>query len=292
MESLKVEIHNCYGINKLAHDFDFSTNSAYVIYAPNGVMKSSFANVFDDYSKDRISTDLVYKTRVSQRKITDASGNEINKESVFVIRPYEKEFKTNRVSNLLVNQDLKTKYVELHEKINDLKTSLMKELKKVTKINKVEEEILSVFATQNSNIIEIIHSLENVVLGENIVEKYSNISYKIVFDPKVIQFLATGDFKYQIKKYIEKYNDLIKNSMFLRKEFNHYHADTVQQNLANNGFFKAEHTININMNGSKQEIGSSAELEKLINEEKFKILSDTELQKYLKTLIRKYQTLN
>lgn len=287
MENLKVEILNCYGINKLVHDFDFSTNSAYVIYAPNGVMKSSFANVFDDYSKDRISTDLVYKTRVSQRKITDATGEEINKESVFVIRPYEKEFKTNRVSNLLVNQDLKTKYVDLHEKINDAKASLMKELKKVTKINKVEEEILSVFATQNSNIIEIIHNLENLVLGENLVEKFSNVSYKIVFDQKVIQFLATGDFKYQIRKYIEKYNDLIKNSMFLRKEFNHYHADTVQQNLANNGFFKAEHTININMNGSKQEIGSPAELEKLINEEKLKILSDTELQKIFEDIDKK-----
>ncbi|AWP25184.1 hypothetical protein B9D94_00430 (plasmid) [Paenibacillus sp. Cedars] len=71
MENLKVEILNCYGINKLVHDFDFSTNSAYVIYAPNGVMKSSFANVFDDYSKDRISTDLVYKTRVSPRSVQE-----------------------------------------------------------------------------------------------------------------------------------------------------------------------------------------------------------------------------
>ncbi|WP_339186224.1 hypothetical protein MKX33_18815 [Paenibacillus sp. FSL R5-0490] len=287
MDKLNVEILNCYGINKLIHEFDFSTNLAYVIYAPNGVMKSSFANVFDDYSKDRNSSDLVYKSRVSQRKITDASGEEFNKESVFVIRPYERDFKTNRVSNLLVNENLKIRYVELHEKISNARNSLIKELKNVTKLNKVEEEILNVFGTQNSNIIEIIQSLENVIMGEDLINKFSNISYKVVFDQKVIQFLATGDFKYQIKQYIEKYNDLINNSMFLRKEFNHYHADTVQQNLANNGFFKAEHTININMNGSKQEIGSPTELSNLINEEKYKILSDSELQKIFETIDKK-----
>lgn len=287
MDKLKVEIVNCYGINKLIHEFDFSTNLAYVIYAPNGVMKSSFASVFDDYSKDRESSDLVYKNRISIRKITDSSGVEINKESVFVIRPYERKFKSNRVSNLLVKEDLKRRYVELHEKIDNAKELLMKELKKNIRLNKVEEEILSVFGTQNSKIVDIIYNLEGVVSGENVIQRFSNISYKVLFDDKVIEFLATGDFKYQIRKYIEKYNDLIKNSAFLQKEFNHYHAATVQKNLLDNGFFKAEHTINLNMKGVKQEISSADELSKLILEEKNKILSDSELQKIFETIDKK-----
>ncbi|NOU81576.1 hypothetical protein GC101_22195 [Paenibacillus sp. LMG 31459] len=109
----------------------------------------------------------------------------------------------------------------------------------------------------------------------------------MVFDEKVIEFLSTGDFKYQIKQYIEKYNDLIKNSNFLRKEFNHYHATTVQKNLLDNGFFKAEHTINMNMKGVKTEITSASELSKLIDEEKNKILSDIHLQKIFQTIDKK-----
>ncbi|WP_310832320.1 hypothetical protein [Paenibacillus pedocola] len=287
MDNLKVEIENCYGINKLVHEFDFSTGLAYVIYAPNGVMKSSFANVFDDYSKDKDSCDLVYKNRLSTRKITGSLGVEIERESIFVIRPYERNYKSKRVSNLLVKEDLKRKYIELHEKIDNSKELLISELKKVTKLNKIEEEILGVFGTRDSKIVDIISNLEGVVSGEDLTQRFSNIAYKIVFDEKVVDFLTKGDIKYQIKNYIEKYNDLIQKSAFLRKEFNHYHATTVHKNLLDNGFFKAEHTINMNMKGVKKEIGSAEELSDLILEEKTKILADSELQKIFDTIDKK-----
>lgn len=90
MKNIKVTIENCYGISKLEHEFDFTETNSYVIYAPNGVMKSSFANVFDDYSKDKDSSDLVFRDRISLRKIIDASGDDVNRDSIFVIRPYEK----------------------------------------------------------------------------------------------------------------------------------------------------------------------------------------------------------
>ncbi|NOU81577.1 hypothetical protein GC101_22200 [Paenibacillus sp. LMG 31459] len=168
MKNIKVTIENCYGISKLEHEFDFTeTNSAYVIYAPNGVMKSSFANVFDDYSKDKDSSDLVFKDRISLRKIIDASGNEIDRESIFVIRPYEKKYKSNRVSTLLVKEELKKRYSEIHEKIDSAKDLLMKELKKNTKLNKVEDEITSAFSAGKSKILEILYQLEDSVSADS-----------------------------------------------------------------------------------------------------------------------------
>ncbi|MEK4877027.1 MULTISPECIES: hypothetical protein [Paenibacillus] len=287
MKNIKVTIENCYGISKLEHEFDFTETNSYVIYAPNGVMKSSFANVFDDYSKDKDSSDLVFRDRISLRKIIDASGDDVNRDSIFVIRPYEKKFKSNRVSTLLVKEELKKRYSEIHEKIDSAKDLLMKELKKKTKLNKVEDEITSAFNAGKSKIIEILYQLEDSVSADSLIYPFSSISYKVVFDEKVVEFLSTGDFKYQIKQYIEKYNDLIKNSNFLRKEFNHYHATTVQKNLLDNGFFKAEHTINMNMKGVKTEITSASELSKLIDEEKNKILSDIQLQKIFETIDKK-----
>ena len=43
MNTLKLEMENCYGIQKIQQDIDFSKNNVAVIYAPNGTMKSSFA---------------------------------------------------------------------------------------------------------------------------------------------------------------------------------------------------------------------------------------------------------
>lgn len=93
----------------------------------------------------------------------------------------------------------------------------MKELKKKTKLNKVEDEITSAFNAGKSKIIEILYQLEDSVSADSLIYPFSSISYKVVFDEKVVEFLSTGDFKYQIKQYIEKYNDLIKNSNFYGK---------------------------------------------------------------------------
>jgi len=43
MNRVTVDLKNCYGIKKLQHTFDFTQRKAYAIYAPNGSMKSSFA---------------------------------------------------------------------------------------------------------------------------------------------------------------------------------------------------------------------------------------------------------
>lgn len=47
MNTLKLEMENCYGIQKMQQDIDFSKNNVAVIYAPNGTMKSSFAKTFE-----------------------------------------------------------------------------------------------------------------------------------------------------------------------------------------------------------------------------------------------------
>ena len=43
MEELKLPLENCYGIQKLNEDIDYSNNNISIIYAPNGTMKSSLA---------------------------------------------------------------------------------------------------------------------------------------------------------------------------------------------------------------------------------------------------------
>ncbi|HCC05278.1 TPA: hypothetical protein DEP58_03150 [Patescibacteria group bacterium] len=51
MDKVSIDFENCYGISSLKHDFDFSDYRSHLIYAPNGIMKSSLARVFDAYQK-------------------------------------------------------------------------------------------------------------------------------------------------------------------------------------------------------------------------------------------------
>ena len=41
MSKIKVQMENCYGIGKLEHEFEFTSDCPYsVVYAPNGTMKT------------------------------------------------------------------------------------------------------------------------------------------------------------------------------------------------------------------------------------------------------------
>ena len=53
MNSIHVQLDNCYGIKFLDERFDFSEERAYAIYAPNGVMKST---IFQRAKRRRIAS--------------------------------------------------------------------------------------------------------------------------------------------------------------------------------------------------------------------------------------------
>lgn len=48
MTKRTIDLQNCYGIKSLTTEFDFSEKRTFAIYAPNGAMKSSFAQTFRD----------------------------------------------------------------------------------------------------------------------------------------------------------------------------------------------------------------------------------------------------
>ncbi|XJZ27289.1 hypothetical protein ACF5W4_18585 [Bacillota bacterium Lsc_1132] len=288
MDKVKVEIKNCYGINSLEKEFDFTGDkSTQIIYAPNGVMKTSFANVFDDYSKSAESKDLMYPQKESIRNIKDGKGNDVATESIFVIRHYEKTFKSNKISTLLVNDELRKQYEKIHENIEIEKEKLIEVLLPLAGLKKgIEEAFCHSFNNDKNNFLQVLSSIEDKIIN-SIASQYSHIIYNNIFNEKVIAFLETGDFKNQIKEYIEKYDELINNSPILSKEFNHYHATTVQKSLTDNGFFKAQHSINLNINGKKQEISDQKDFLKMIKSAKEAILNDKSLQTIFNNIDKK-----
>jgi hypothetical protein len=119
MNKLSVKFEHCYGIKKVEYNFDFTQKPTYVVYAPNGVMKTSFAKTFKDFSDNKESGDSIFKDRPCERTITDENNNAVNPDNVFVISSYEETYYSKKMSTLLVKNELKEKYDEIHAEIDE-----------------------------------------------------------------------------------------------------------------------------------------------------------------------------
>lgn len=295
MNKLNIDIENCYGIKKLKTELDFSQHKAYAIYAANGAMKTSLAQTFKDIVEGTASKDRIFPTRVCNRKITDENGVDLPKENVVVIRPYDDGIigHTEKTSTLLVDSKLRKEYEDLHIEIDKSKEIFLKALKEQSGSKKdLEKEISSTFTSSDDEL----HLALTRVRDEMFAQKdapFADVKYDTIFDEKVLSFLGTKDVKTAIESYIKKYNELLAASTYFKKGiFNYYNAATIAKSLADNGFFDAKHTVNLNA-GEKLEITSQKQLEELIKKEKDGISNDKELRKKfldLEKLIQKNVT--
>lgn len=290
MNKLNIKLENCYGIKKLAYNFDFTVKSTYSIYAPNGIMKTSFANTFMDLSNGVKSKDLIFKERNTERIINDENNAEISSEQVFVIVPYDKEFKSKKISTLLVNKELKKNYEQIHFNIDEKKELLIKELKPLAGLKaNIEEAFSNDFTHSPKEFFKSILRVKAEVLDKTEPE-LENIVYQKIFSDKVVVFLQTKDFKTKLSEYIDKYNELIDSSTYFKKGvFNHNNASTIAKNLKDNGFFQAKHSVSLNAKEKEKNrvITTEAELEEVIKQEKDSILKNPDLVKAFEEIDKK-----
>ncbi len=280
MQKLKVNFENCYGIKKLETSFDFTSKKVFSIYAPNGSMKTSFAKTFKDFSNGKETKDQIFTERVSVREIKDEANTELDPNQIFVIEPYIEKYRSEKASTLLVNQVLKDRYDEILKNIDDEKNTLVSKLKQLSGLTgrtiTVESELMKTF--NGKSFFEILLALEPTI-NSRTEHPYSSIIYSKIFEEKVLAFLNTKDFKRQIKEYIERYNTLLESSKYLKKGFNHSNATEIQKSLKGNGFFKANHSVNLYNGSSNDVITGEDDFLEIINKEMEKVLSDSEILK-------------
>lgn len=280
MKKLKLDLEHCYGIKKLQAEFDFAAHGdVFTIYAPNGSMKTSLANTFRDVSKGADTSDRIWKKNKTQRIIHDENGSELAPESIFVIEPYNEGYRSDRISTLLVNDELRQRYEAVHKEIDEKAEVLVGELKKPTGLKKGISEELSVSITHDPN--DFFRALGRVREEvENEAETpIANVVYTDIFNPKVEPVLNDPEFIAKIEEYIQKYDELVSKSTFFRKGvFTHNNAAEVAKNLNTNGFFKADHSVYLRINGEKTEVRSLKDLESAIQTEKDRILTDESLK--------------
>jgi len=244
-------------------------------------MKSSLAQTFQDVADANPSKDRIFPTRVCVRNITDENGIDLSQESVFVIRPYEDEdiSHTEKTSTLLVDSKLRKEYEELHIEIDKSKEIFIKALREQSGSKKdLEKEISSAFTSSDEEFYRALIRVHEEVSAQK-EAPFADIAYDTIFDEKVLSLLDNKDIKTAIENYIKKYNELLAASTYFKKGvFNYYNASAIAKNLADNGFFDAKHSVNLNAE-KRIEINSRKQLEELISKEKEAISTDKELRK-------------
>lgn len=277
---LTLDLENCYGIRKLEATLDFSKTKAIAIYAPNGSMKTSLAQTFHDIANGQMSKDRIFADRVCKRIIKDETGADISRDNVLVVRPYDETMGHSlRTSTLLVNQELRQEYEQLHADIEMAKTAFLKAVRERSKSRRdLSKEISLAFTAAPDKFYVALNRIKDEVTDQP-DSPLREVPYDLIFDEKVLGFLETQDFRTAINGFIKKHNELLAASTYFKKGiFNYYNAAQVAKQLAENGFFKAQHSLNLNA-GEKKEIKTQKELEELIAEEKEAISNDKELRK-------------
>lgn len=277
---LNINLENCYGIRKLNTELLFKHRGV-AIYAPNGVMKTSFAKTMLDLSKGKKPKDLAFPDRDTTCEIL-LDDTQINPEEIFVIKSYDKDYSPEGVSTLLANEGLKKRYEEVHKDIGDAKKTLDKKLLSLSGFGERSRENIELIIERifGGHYYDILLSLE-ADLDEIQDKTFGEADYKIIFNPKVLQLLSDTVAKETIEEFAIKYDELTESSPILRKEFQYHNVNQVQQHLESNNFFNAGHSINLSdkEGGEKTEFTTNESLLEKIEAEKLRVLSDTTLKK-------------
>lgn len=290
---LGLDLENCYGINKLEKEIDFTradgVEGVCSLYAANGTLKTSLAKTLKDVEEGRPSKDIIFPERVTKRLVT-IDGQAVTDDQVMVINSYDESYSAKQASTLLVNENLKRDYDEALKAVDDKRSLLIKDLAKSSgKQNKAIPEIIcEAFGRPEKDFLELLTELQT----QN-SEDYSSLAefkFGELFHPKVIDLAASDSFEQELSDYVETYEKLVSESAVLSRNFNHQKAGTVSKSLSDTGFFDASHSVNLSVNGQKQEVTSNDRLNAILQEEQNKVFKNPELQEKFDKVDKKLTT--
>lgn len=260
MDSLKVNLENCFGIKKLNEEFNFTTeNNVNVIYAKNGLMKTSFTKVFKKIQdgKEAEIEDLIFNNTPVIKNIK-VDGNDILKEEIFVINSFEKEYESNSISSLLINDTIRDKLVDIIRIKNQLfntlqeKSGLDFEKEVLTKgFLKLEEQLLKDMGFDEQSFLQNIESINL----DDINYDYSHIKYSIVFHKAVLNNIKKANFQSSIRAYLEKSDEIYQEyTFFERGNFNLPKLKSIEKELKTSSFFVRTNKIYLDGSGEFEDL--------------------------------------
>lgn len=227
-KGIRISIKNAYGIESFDESFFTDHKTSCIIYAPNGVGKTSFANIVRDYESNSVA------------KTNEISGKKIE----FNLSHENQKF--------LVVESMMTKKFTFGNSIFSLNPLLSDEINKekeeiITLLNTIlypvlKEDIYNIFEKEinkNFTCAEFINWV-NKITNKDSSEDLENIfieQYKVLFNKKIHCFMSDKTNYILFEKYIKKYTELVEGNGLLDRKFGEVEINKLNKTLEDINFF-------------------------------------------------------
>lgn len=288
MKKLRINFTNCFGIKLLKHEFDFGKgnpgNKAYAIYAPNGLMKTSFTKTFERLGQGKDAEEERYnRPSISEAFVDDVR---IASDAIYVLKSeIDLQEDAPAITNILVNPEHKARYDEIIFDLDKKKNRLINSLQKISDIPKKDVEKLMLADVGKGSLWECIENLADRIVDDEV----SAFEYSVLFDLKANEILKNVDFLNNAKEFSTRYHELFTQagSIYTKGVFNPTRAETAFGTLDKQGFFGGGHKVQFR--GDEAAI-DNVEISKRIEKIHESIDSDERLKAIRTNLAKNAQT--
>ena len=252
---------NCYGLKSFElNNIRFDTCKAALIYAPNGVMKSSLAHVFDDISKGKATSDRIFSNEPTAYSITHytsqytySSANPNNLTStdrIYVVNSFAEKFEFTKetVSTLLADERTRNLYNILIENFSGHIRRIEEKLRILSGVskNQIKNRLIKDFGlTDMADWTDIFEKLNEKISTAQNYSFFEECKYEDLFSDKALEVYAKREFISSIDSYISELNNLLADNPVLNTRFTDQRAENLGKALSNNNIFDAQHTIRL-----------------------------------------------
>ena len=289
MDKISLNFDHCFGITKLSQELTFEGENVVLIYAPNGLMKTSFAKTLQLYGQgkaDKIKD--VVEDIVGSIDIKDEHGNVVLPASIYVSNCEESDSETPKnITSFLADSVLKQQYDNILKNLSEKQKALFKEISDHARSSDIVSEFIRTFCEGKPSLFY--GKFEKVmaeVVGNEICYDFK---YNSIFDRdgKVRAFIDAN--RDVLKDYSDKYQAILQSSKLFKqnngKTFGTYQASELSKSVADNAFFEVSHKIVLG--DGETTIGSSTALTTLISKELSSILNNATVKKAFEKIDKK-----
>lgn len=258
---LNGHFENCYGLKRFnLPNINFSRCNKALIYAPNGVMKSSLSKVFDDISKGSATSDRIFQNVISSYSVTHYTSQYVFSsanatqlpatDKVYVVNTFNNsfEFTKETVSTLLADETTRNAYNVLMAQFSGEIKQIEEKLRVLTGLTKPQIKgrlITDLGLTGTADWTDIFEKLNELYSTRQTLEYLNDCTYLELFNDKVMAVYGKREFLASIEEYISSLNTLLENNPILNDRFTDRNAETLGKEMAKHNLFDAQHTIHL-----------------------------------------------
>ncbi|MCQ2058231.1 MAG: hypothetical protein MJY71_00160 [Bacteroidaceae bacterium] len=289
MNKIQFNLEHCFGITKFSQELSFEGENVVLIYAPNGLMKTSFAKTLLFYGQgksDKVKD--VVEDIAGNIDIKDEQGNIILPASVYVSNCEESDSETPKnITSFLADSILKQQYDDILRNLSEKQKALFKEISDYARSSDIISEFIRTFCEGKSSLFY--RKFEELITEVNGDEIPYDFKYNSIFDKdgKVKAFIEAN--RSALKDYSDKYQSILHSSKLFKqnngKTFGTYQASELSKSVADNTFFEVSHRIVLG--DGVTTIDSSESLTGLISAELSSILTDGNVKKAFEKIDKK-----